>query len=119
MAKRLDGRVAISDTVRASPKRPLMLTYLLVAPVLGAFPQGPQFEPPVRLKAGDDYVKVEAPGYAAPCWHDVDGDGQKDLVVGQFSGGKLRVFKNEGKGKLAAGEWLKAGGAIAEVPDVW
>jgi hypothetical protein len=96
-----------------------MLTTLLVAPILGAFPQGPQFEPPVRLKAGDDYVRVESPGFAYPCWHDVDGDGKKDLVVGQFNKGKMKVYKNQGSGKLAGGEWLQAGGATAEVPDVW
>lgn len=96
-----------------------MLTTLFLAPVLGALPQGPQFEAPVRLKAGDDYVRVEQPGFAYPCWHDVDNDGKKDLVVGQFMKGKMKVYKNQGGGKLAAGEWLKAEGAIAEVPGVW
>ena len=42
--------------------------------------QGPQFEAPVRLKAGGQYIKTEAPGYASPCWADVDGDGKKDLT---------------------------------------
>ena len=49
----------------------------------------------------------------------MDGDGKKDLLVGQFSGGKIRVYKNLGDGKLAAGDWLKAEGAVAEVPGVW
>jgi hypothetical protein len=78
-----------------------------------------EFEPPVRLRAGDEPVRVESPGYAAPCWADIDRDGQKDLLVGQFSGGKIRVFKGLGEGKLAAGEWLQAEGAVAEVPGVW
>jgi len=77
------------------------------------------FEAPVRLKAADGYVRTEAPGYASPTWHDVDGDGKSDLVVGQFAGGKIRVYKNTGAGTFAAGEWLMAGGAIAEVPGVW
>jgi len=81
--------------------------------------QGPQFTEPVRLKAGDDYVRVESPGWAAPCWHDVDRDGKKDLVVGQFRGGKMRVYRNLGEGKLAQGDWLRAGGEVAEVPGVW
>jgi hypothetical protein len=97
-----------------------MLTSLLLTPLcFAAAPQGPQFAPPVRLKAGADYVKVEAPGYAAPCWFDVDGDGRKDLVVGQFKGGKMKVHRNLGEGRLAEGKWLEAGGAIAEVPGVW
>ena len=84
-----------------------------------AAPQGPQFEPPVRMKAADGYVKVEAPGYACPCFCDIDGDGDKDLVVGQFKGGKMKVYRNDGHGQLAAGEWLMAEGDIAEVPGVW
>ena len=71
------------------------------------------------MKAGDAFVKVEAPGYAAPCWHDVDGDGKGDLVVGQFNDGKLKVYRGLGGGKLAPGEWLKAGGQVAQVPGVW
>jgi hypothetical protein len=97
-----------------------MLTTLLVAPLLGAFPQDPpKFDPPVRLRAGDDYVRVEAPGFAYPCWHDVDGDNKKDLVVGQFAQGKIKVFPGQGGTKLAAGEWLQAEGDVAQVPGVW
>ncbi len=78
-----------------------------------------EFAAPIRLKAGDHYVKVEAPGYAAPCWADVDADGKKDLIVGQFKDGKMSVFRNLGDGKLAAGKWLEAGGEIAKVPGIW
>jgi FG-GAP-like repeat len=78
-----------------------------------------EFQPPVRLKADGVPVRVESPGYAAPCWADIDGDGKKDLLVGQFHQGKIRVYRNLGDGKLAAGEWLKAEGAVAEVPGVW
>ena len=77
------------------------------------------FQPPVRLTAGGVPVRVESPGWACPCWHDLDGDGKKDLLVGQFMGGKIRVYKNLGDGKLAAGEWLKADGADAQIPGVW
>jgi len=78
-----------------------------------------EFERPVRLKAGGVAVRVESPGYAAPCWADVDGDGKKDLLVGQFNKGKIRVFKNLGEGNLAGGVWLQAEGQVAEVPGVW
>jgi hypothetical protein len=78
-----------------------------------------EFQPPVRLKAGDKPIRVERPGYAYPCWFDVDGDGKPDLVVGQFNQGKMMVYKNLGKGKFAAGTWLKADGKVAEVPGVW
>jgi hypothetical protein len=71
------------------------------------------------MKADDGAARVESPGYAAPCWADIDGDGKKDLLVGQFNQGKIRVFKNLGAEKLAAGEWLQAAGTVAEVPGVW
>jgi hypothetical protein len=78
-----------------------------------------EFHAPVRMLGGGEPVRVESPGYACPCWADVDGDGKKDLLVGQFSGGKIKVHKNLGDGKYAAGEWLQAGGQVAEVPGVW
>ncbi len=77
------------------------------------------FGPPVQLKAGKHSVRVESPGYAAPCWADIDRDGKKDLLVGQFAGGKIRFYKNLGDGKLAAPSWLKADGKIAQIPGVW
>src|SRR5262245_14388919 len=77
------------------------------------------FESPVLLKAGDVAIRVERPGYACPCWADIDGDGKKELLVGQFSGGKIRVFKHLGALKFAPGAWLQAEGKTAEVPGVW
>jgi len=81
------------------------------------------FATPVRLASAAGPVSVEAPGYASPCWADIDQDGKKDLLVGQFNGGKIRVYKNLGKNlgdlELAIGEWLTAGGKVAEVPGVW
>jgi hypothetical protein len=98
-------------------KRVLLAALL---PVCGAALCGAaEFERPVRLKADGVAVRVESPGYAAPCWADIDGDGKKDLLVGQFNQGKIRVFKNLGGGKLARGVWLLAGGKPAEVPGVW
>lgn len=95
-----------------------MLTNLL-APLCLLAPQAPQFTEPVRVRAGDDFVKVESPGYAAPAVHDVDGDGVRDLVVGQFHKGKIAVYKGTGNGAYAARTWLQAEGANAEIPGVW
>ncbi len=78
-----------------------------------------EFEPPVRLKAGDAAIRVESPGYAFPCWADMRRDGKKQLVVGQFNQGKMQVFENLGLEKFATGKWLKAEGKVAEVPGVW
>ena len=78
-----------------------------------------EFQPPVLLKVGGQAVRVERPGFAAPCWADIDGAGKKDLLVGQFNQGKIQFFKGLGGGKYAKGTWLQAEGKAAEVPGVW
>src|SRR5262245_44588864 len=77
------------------------------------------FEPPVRLKAGDAAIRVESPGWAAPAWVDLHGDGQMHLLVGQFREGKIQVFQHLAAEKFAPGDWLQAEGEVAEVPGVW
>ena len=43
------------------------------------------FQKPVRLKAADSFID-SGPQWAhiGPCLHDVDGDGRRDLLVGDF-----------------------------------
>lgn len=82
-----------------------------------AFCSAAEFESPVRLKAGDAAIRVENPGYAAPCWADIQG--KKQLLVGQFHQGKIRLFEHRGGEKFAPGAWLQAEGKVAEVPGVW
>ena len=89
----------------------------LVAPA-GLAPAA-DFADPVRMEADGEPIKVEAPGYAAPCWDDIDGDGDMDLLVGQFNGGKIHVFHNTGDGTLTAAGFLEAEGETAVVPGVW
>ena len=99
-----------------------MKRLVLCALVLGgstALCSAADFQPPVRLKAGDAAVRVESPGYAAPCLADLDADGTRELLVGQFAKGKIRLFKHLGDEKFAPGEWLQAEGTVAEVPGVW
>ncbi|MBI2827556.1 MAG: VCBS repeat-containing protein [Planctomycetia bacterium] len=97
--------------------KPLLVATILLVSAIAV--RAVEFDKPVRLEAAGAAIRVESPGYAAPCWADIDGDGKKDLLVGQFNMGKIRVFKNLGDGKLAAGEWLKADGEVAQVPGVW
>ncbi len=96
----------------------LISSSILVA-ALVAFPQEPRFHAPVRMETDGVPISVEAPGYASPCWADIDGDGRKDLLVGQFHKGKVAVHRGLGEGKFAPRAWLEAGGAVAEFPDVW
>jgi hypothetical protein len=95
----------------------MLTTLACVLPL--AMPQGPQFHPPVRITVDGAPIRLEEPGYACPTLFDVDRDGKQDLVVGQFKDGKIRVHKGTGQGRFAAGDWLMAEGAIAEVPGVW
>jgi hypothetical protein len=94
----------------------VMLWHVLVC--TSALCAAAEFEKPIRLKGGDEYVRVESPGWAAPCVADINHDGKPDLLVGQFKRGKIRVYKALDNMRFAAGQWLEAEGAVAEVPGV-
>jgi hypothetical protein len=53
-------------------------------------------EAPVPLYAGSQPIDVEHQGHAAPFVGDYDGDGRKDLLVGEFYKGRLRIYRNDG-----------------------
>ena len=76
------------------------------------------FEPPVRLMAVDGPIDSGANwGHSGPCYADVDGDGVRDLLVGDFSG-KFQFYRNAGSEsdpRFDAGATLQAGGVDAEV----
>jgi len=74
--------------------------------------------PPVRIEAGGKPIDTEV-GHAAPFVADFDGDGVQDLLVGQFGGGILWIFRNEGTNaapRLAAGVKFKDGAEDGRVP---
>jgi hypothetical protein len=77
------------------------------------------FQPPVRLKAEDGVIDSgHSWGHSSPWMVDVDGDGVKDLFVGDFSG-LFRVYRNIGSNqqpRYAKAVNLKAGGVDAKVP---
>ncbi|MCL5280092.1 MAG: hypothetical protein M1376_09315 [Planctomycetes bacterium] len=79
---------------------------------------GDNLAPPVRIEAAGKPIDTEV-GHAAPFVYDWDGDGVKDLLVGQFGGGILTIYRNEGtdtQPKLAAGVRFQAGGKDGTVP---
>ena len=80
---------------------------------------GTPFQEPVRLKAADGPIDSGPQwGHSGPCLHDVDGDGRRDLLVGDFSG-LFRLYRNVGTEqapRFAAAATLRAGGVEAKVP---
>ncbi len=59
------------------------------------FSQTPTFGKWRYIEAGGSPITVEM-GHANPCVVDWDGDGLKDLLVGEYSGGKIRFYNNSG-----------------------
>lgn len=77
-----------------------------------------ELETPVKIKAGDAVIDVDI-GHAAPCVLDFDGDGKKDLLVGQFAEGKLRLYRNVNNNKdpqFNSFTWFMNGTEEGKVP---
>jgi hypothetical protein len=116
---------------------------LLCAALAGqAPPQSNELQPPVRILASGKPIDVTT-GHAAPYVLDFDGDGVRDLLVGEFgdgefpvdqlpaklekgwkqpdafANGRLRIYKNRGTDAEPRFEdftFLQAGGADATIP---
>ena len=72
----------------------------------------------MKILAGKP-LDVERSGHAAPFVGDFYGDGKPDLLVGQFDGGKLRVYRNVGtrtEPKFGGFEWFQASDALGTDP---
>ncbi len=76
---------------------------------------------PVRLQAAGlpiDIGRISSIAHAGPCLGDIDGDGDRDLLVGDFPG-FFWLFENKGttaEPAYAAGRKLKTGATDAKVP---
>ena len=84
----------------AAMRRLAMLALVCAAATAAA--QSPQFAPPVRLKAGDKFLG-EQRLYPSPVFHDLDGDGAQDVVVGDLIGVLTLAPRAKGAGALAYG----------------
>jgi hypothetical protein len=88
-----------------------VLSMLVCAAAAAA--QSPQWAPPIRLMAGDQFLGGGRL-YPSPVWHDLDGDGTADLVVGDLRG-HLTVAKRNGKGYAKEEKVLGADGKIVDL----
>ena len=72
----------------------------------------------VKLEAGGEVIDVTV-GHLVPCTLDWNNDGKKDLLVGQFKGGKIRLYLNRGTDAKPSFEdfsYLEAGGEQISLP---
>src|SRR5262245_51505722 len=96
----------------------LSLSAGLLLAALPAAPADAGLAPPVKVLAAGKPIDVEV-GHAAPCVADFKGDGTLCLLVGQFGGGKLRLYPNAGtkaEPRFDKLEWFHAGGKLGTVP---
>jgi hypothetical protein len=79
----------------------------------------PELERPFKIKSGNLPLDVGRSGHAAPFFADADGDGRRDLLVGQYADGRVRLYRNSGTNKepkFDRFEYILAGGSPASVP---
>lgn len=78
----------------------------------------PALEQGVKVQAGGKDIDADI-GHLVPCVADWNGDGKKDLLVGQFLEGRIRFFENTGTDAapvFRSSAFLKAGGADIRLP---
>jgi hypothetical protein len=78
-----------------------------------------QLAPPVHVMADGQALDVGGVGYAAPFLADYDGNGTRDLLVGQFHEGRLRIYRNLGtdsEPRFGQYEWFRDGAETGRVP---
>lgn len=71
-----------------------------------------EFHKGVKIMAADEPIDIEI-GHLVPCVCDWNNDGRKDLIVGQFSSGAIRLYLNQGKDEepvFKEFSFLQAGG---------
>jgi hypothetical protein len=89
----------------------LLITGFLLAQV-------PTYESPYYLYADGSQILLTL-GNGSPLVTDWDGDGDKDLLLGRYSGGNILHYDNEGTNDspiLTYSGMMQAGGATLAVP---
>jgi hypothetical protein len=79
-----------------------------------------ELRPPVPVLVDGKPLDVGRDGHSAPFVGDFDGDGKRDLLVGQYDEGRLRVYRNRGdngRPRFQDFTWFEADGQPGRVPE--
>ena len=80
--------------------------------------QAAEFQPGVKIEADGKAIDVGR-GRLVPPAVDWNGDGKKDLLVGQYKDGKIRLYLNQGTDNAPVFKdftYLQAGGKVISLP---
>lgn len=94
---------------------PLLACMIFLTLYSPAIAEQPDLEDGVFLKEGGEHLNVG--GYPVPTVVDWDNDGDNDLLIGQYSNGRIILYLNQGsnrKPRLAGGVPIESGGSPIE-----
>lgn len=95
----------------------MMMTPVLFTASLADEPT--ELSAPVLIHAGGEAIDIKRVGHSAPFVGDIDGDGRRDLLVGEFHEGRLRIYRNMSTNtepRFESFTHFQAGGEIGRVP---
>lgn len=95
----------------------IIFIHLLLLPLL-VMAETPNFQAWQYVYANGTPIQLSL-GHAAPCVVDWDGDGVKDLLVGQYTGGMIRLYLNSGTNSsplFTTFTYLQADGVNIQLP---